>query len=439
MFGGGFGGFPGFGGGFGGEMPGARGGQKSDSTRYYKILGVERGASEAELKKAHRKLALKLHPDKGGDPDKFKEINEAYDTLKDPEKRQIYDQYGEDAIKEGMGSGGGGGGVSDLFDILSGGGGRRRQTRERRGDDVVHRLKVSLEEMYSGSTRKLSLARNIKCETCSGSGTKSGRRYTCEVCSGSGVQVMMRPLGPGMMQQIQQPCSACRATGTSVPSHDLCSKCSGKGLVAEKKVFEVHIEQGHKHNSKVVLRGEAGCSEPNVQPGDVVFVLEQKQHPHFKRIANDLIYEKNITLKEALTGVSAQILHLDKRTLVTSSLPGQVIKPGSWQCINDEGMPAHGRPFEKGNLYINFQVKFPDTLSPEIVSGLKSLLPGPSANGAMDVDDEHEEVHMREVSNIEEELRARRQYSKSHGEAYDSSDDEEGGGGRGQRLQCAQQ
>lgn len=104
------------------------------------------------------------------------------------------------------------------------------------------------------------------------------------------------------------------------------------------------------------------------------------------------VHAQTISLKEALTGVSAQIQHLDKRTLVTSSSPGQVIKPESWQCINDEGMPAHGRPFEKGNLYITFHVKFPETLNSDIIMGLKNLLPGPSANGAMDVDDDHEEV-----------------------------------------------
>ncbi|CAK0784305.1 hypothetical protein CVIRNUC_007509 [Coccomyxa viridis] len=441
MFGGGgfFGGGP-----FGGGFPGAEMGRsKSDNTRYYKILGVDRSASDADLKKAHRKLALKMHPDKGGDAEKFKEINEAYDTLRDPEKRKIYDEYGEDAVKEGMGGGGPGGppgGMGDLFDILSGGRGGGGRQRERRGENVVHRLKVSLEEIYNGGTRKLSLARNVKCDACQGKGTKSGRQYTCETCHGSGVQVMMRPLGPGMMQQIQQPCARCNQTGYSTPAHDTCTDCSGKGLMPERKVFEVHIEQGHKYGAKVVLRGEAGMSELGVLPGDVIFVLEPKQHKTFKRVQNDIVMEKEITLHEALCGVSFNITHLDGRVLQVAEPPGKVIKPNSWKSIQDEGMPVHGRPYEKGNLYIHFKVVFPDELSQEQVGALRSILPGPKPspplNGSMDVDSE--QVSLRDVDDWEEEVRARRQYAKTHStEAYDSSDEEEGS--RGQQVRCAQQ
>ncbi|CAL8469236.1 g8777 [Coccomyxa elongata] len=439
MFGGSFFGGGGFPGGFPGADTGGMARPKSDNTRYYKVLGVDKNASDAELKKAHRKLALRLHPDKGGDEEKFKEINEAYDVLRDPEKRRIYDEYGEEAVKEG-GGGPGAGGMQDIFDIFTGGGGRR-QPRERRGENVVHRLKVSLEEVYNGGTRKLSLARNIKCDTCQGRGTKSGRQYTCETCHGSGVQVMMRPLGPGMMQQIQQPCSRCNQTGYATPPHDTCADCQGKGLVPEKKVFEVHIEQGHKYGAKVVLRGEAGMSELGVLPGDVIFVLEPKPHKTFKRVGNDLILEKDISLQEALCGFSFNITHLDQRVLQVSQPAGEVVKPGAWKSIVDEGMPVHGRPYEKGNLYVRFNVQFPDTLTRQQVTAIQKTLPPPAhdaaANGSMDVDSEH--VTMRPVEDIEEELRARRQYAKTSGtgEAYDSSDDEDGRGG--QRVQCAQQ
>lgn len=443
MFGSGFFGGGGFPGGFGESMGGMPGRPpKSNDTKYYDILGVSKDASDSEIKKAHRKLALKHHPDKnqGATSEKFKEINQAYEVLKDEEKRKIYDQYGEDAIKEGMGSGGGGGGMGDIFDILSGGGGRRQQTRERRGENVVHRLKVSLEEMYSGAVRKLSLSRNIKCDTCGGSGTKSGKRYQCDVCHGSGVQVMMRPLGPGMMQQIQQPCSNCNQTGYSVPPRDMCNSCHSKGLLPEKKIFEVHIEKGHKHNAKVVLRGEAGYSEPGIQPGDVIFVLEQKPHKTFKRIQADLVIEKDISLTEALCGTSFYVQHLDGRVLEVLTLPGEVIKPDSWKCINEEGMPVHGRPYEKGNLYIRFSVKFPESLSSEEVQQLRQVLPAPSQPQAPMSEDEPEQVHMRPINDMEDELKQRRQYTRNtSNEAYDSDSEEEGGGRGGQRVQCAQQ
>lgn len=435
MFGGGF-----FSDAFGGGMPGMGRPppRRGDSTRYYELLGVPKNATPDELKKAHRKLALKLHPDKGGDPDKFKEINEAYDVLKDPQKREIYDQYGEEAIKEGMGGGPGGGGAAmDIFDLLSGGAGRRGP-RERRSEDVVHRLNVSLEELYNGTTKKLSLSRNMPCSTCSGSGTKSGRKYECNTCNGTGIQTHLRPLGPGMMQQIQSRCSACSGSGHSTPAGDKCTACQGKCLISDKGTFEVHIEKGMKSGSKITLRGEAGCSEPGLQPGDVVLVVQQKEHDVFQRAHADLVFEKKLTLAEALCGTSFLIKQLDGRLLKVTTAPGQVIKPGSFQCIQEEGMPVHGRSYLKGNMYIHYDVEFPETLDAHQVAALRPIFPAAAENGVgMDTDDA-EEVHTTPVADIKEELRSRANLGRGAGEAYDSEDDDDMPG-RGQRVQCAQQ
>uniref|UniRef100_A0A1D2A7B4 DnaJ-like protein subfamily A member 2 n=2 Tax=Auxenochlorella protothecoides TaxID=3075 RepID=A0A1D2A7B4_AUXPR len=438
FFGGG--GFPG---GFPyGEMPGMGGGRGGagkppDNQRYYNILGVDRNASETEVKKAHRKLALKEHPDKGGDPEKFKEINEAYETLRDPEKRKIYDQFGEEGLKEGMG--GGGGGPADIFDLFGMGGGGRRggPPRERRSEDVTHKMKVSLDEMYKGNVRKLQMSRSIKCPTCQGSGSKSGKKYTCEVCHGSGVEVKLRPLGPGMMQQIQQRCSKCSGTGSFNPPSDRCGACSGKGLVSDRKVFEVHVEPGHRHGSKVLFRGEAGADAPDVLPGDLIFVLEQKEHPTFKRIGSDLFYEKKVSLVEALTGALLHITHLDNRVLEVNST-GSIIKPDSWMAIKNEGMPIHGRPYEKGNLYIHFAVEFPDQLAPEAASALRSLLGEPAHTNGVVPMEELEEVQLTPVKDIEAEIKVRREHERRTGGQYDSDSDEEGGQ-RGQRVACSQQ
>lgn len=435
MFGGGFFGGAGF------DMPGmgGMGGGRPrgpiNNKRYYELLGVDPNASETELKKAHRKLALKHHPDKGGDPERFKEINEAYDVLRDGEKRKIYDQYGEEAMKEGAGAGGPG---MDIFDLF-GGGGRRGPPRERRGEDVPHRLKVTLEEMYNGATRKLSMTRQIKCDSCNATGSKSGRKDVCPSCHGSGVHVMMRPLGPGMMQQIQQPCSRCDRTGYVVAESDKCSKCSGKGLVPERKVFEVHVDKGHRQGQKIVLRGEAGYPDPDTLPGDVIFILEQKDHKTFKRVGHDLVMTKTISLVEALTGCAFAIRHLDDRVLHVRTPAGRVIKPDSWERIEGEGMPQHGRPFEKGHLYVHFEVTFPDSLSEEQIGAIKNILPAaPSEeNGAMDLD-EAEDVTLETVENMQEELRLRREDMRRFGnDACESDSDDEGGGQR--RVQCAQQ
>ncbi len=298
---------------------------------------------------------------------------------------------------------------------------------------------------------KLSLQRNVKCGPCSATGTKSGQRYPCEACQGTGVTVTLRPLGPGMVQQVQSPCGACRQTGFAPPPSDRCPSCSGRGLVPEKKVFDVHIEPGHKHGSKIVLRGEAGCPDPMVAPGDIIFVLEQKPHATFKRIGADLVMERSISLAEALTGFDFTLPTLEEgRTIrVTHPSGGPVIKPDTWWRVPGEGMPHHGRPFDKGNLYIHFAITFPDVLDAAQVEAVRAALPGPAAgpSGSMDTDgpggvggggDDLEDCKLHAVGDIEAELQARRGAANST--AYESSDEEDGRGGPGgQRVQCAQQ
>ncbi|KDP22008.1 hypothetical protein JCGZ_03128 [Jatropha curcas] len=323
-----------------------RGPKKSDNTKYYEILGVSKNASQDDLKKAYRKAAIKNHPDKGGDPEKFKELAQAYEVLSAPEKREIYDQYGEDALKEGMGGGGGG---HDPFDIFQsffggspfGGGGSSRGRRQRRGEDVIHPLKVSLEDLYNGTSKKLSLSRNV-----------------------------------------------------------ICSKC--KGL-------------------------------PDTITGDIVFVLQQKEHPKFKRKGDDLIVDHTLSLTEALCGFQFILTHLDGRQLLIKSQPGEVVKPDQFKAINDEGMPMYQRPFMRGKLYIHFTVDFPDSLPPDQCKALEAVLPSRSSVQLSDMElDECEETTLHDV-NFEEEMRRKQQHAA---EAYDEDEDMHGGS---QRVQCAQQ
>ena len=357
-------------------------------------------ATQDEIKKAHRRLALRLHPDKGGDAEKFKEVNEAYDVLKDPKKREIYDAYGEEAIKEGLGGAGGGmpgggagGAMADLFGELFGGGaagGRRGGKRGGGGggpaksDDVVHKLALSLEELYAGATKRLTISRKVPCGACGGAGSRSGKRYACGGCRGTGVQVHVRPLGPGMVQQVQARCGECGGAGYSQPPSDRCGGCGGAGLASERATLEAAVEPGARHGQRVVLRGAAGVSEPGLEPGDVVLVVAQKEHPVFQRPrghgGQDLVAEIELPLLDALCGggEGATIKTLDGRALKLSlgGAKGGVIRPGAFYCVPDEGMPYPGRPLVKGNLYVRFSVKFPDALDAGAAAALRALLPG---------------------------------------------------------------
>nr|AAK74013.1 AT3g44110/F26G5_60 [Arabidopsis thaliana] len=413
--------------------------KKSDNTKFYEILGVPKSASPEDLKKAYKKAAIKNHPDKGGDPEKFKELAQAYEVLSDPEKREIYDQYGEDALKEGMGGGGGGHDPFDIFSSFFGGGpfggNTSRQRRQRRGEDVVHPLKVSLEDVYLGTMKKLSLSRNALCSKCNGKGSKSGASLKCGGCQGSGMKVSIRQLGPGMIQQMQHACNECKGTGETINDRDRCPQCKGDKVIPEKKVLEVNVKKGMQHSQKITFEGQAD-EAPDTVTGDIVFVLQQKEHPKFKRKGEDLFVEHTLSLTEALCGFQFVLTHLDGRSLLIKSNPGEVVKPDSYKAISDEGMPIYQRPFMKGKLYIHFTVEFPDSLSPDQTKALEAVLPKPSTAQLSDMEiDECEETTLHDV-NIEDEMRRKAQAQR---EAYDDDDEDDDHPGGAQRVQCAQQ
>ncbi|GMN56362.1 hypothetical protein TIFTF001_025477 [Ficus carica] len=393
--------------------------RSSNNTKYYEVLGVSRTASQEELKKAYKKAAIKNHPDKGGDPEKFKELAHAYEVLNDPEKREIYDQYGEDALKEGMGGGGPSHSPFDIFESFFGGGGfgggpSSRGRRQKQGEDVVHTLKVSLEDLYNGTTKKLSLSRNILCTKCKGKGCKSGTAGKCYGCHGTGVKVTTRQIGLGMIQQMQHVCPECAGSGNSRKETLILSFCFFLVPCLEARLL---------------------LSQPDTITGDIVLVLQLKEHPRFKRKHDDLYVEHTLSLTEALCGFQFALNHLDGRQLLIKSNPGEIIKPEQYKAINDEGMPHHQRPFMKGRLFIHFNVEFPDTgvLSPDQCRTLETILPpGPSKRLTNMEVDECEETTLHDV-NIEEEMRRKQQ--QQYQEAYDEDDEEPSM----PRVQCAQQ
>jgi DnaJ family protein A protein 2 len=249
---------------FGGGFPfgGAGGGRgrprkEVNNSKFYELLGVEKAASQDEVKKAFRKAALQHHPDRGGNADKFKEVNKAYEVLSDPQKRQIYDEAGEEGLTEGGGGGGPGG--MDIFDLFGGGfgAGGRGRPKVRKGEDVVFPLKVTLEDCYNGVAKKLRLTKNVLCTGCKGKGGKDGAEATCAGCRGQGIKMVIRQVGPGMIQQIQQQCPQCKGSGSTIKDKDKCTTCKGEKTTKEKQTLEIHVAKGSKNGERIVFSGEA--------------------------------------------------------------------------------------------------------------------------------------------------------------------------------------
>eukprot|EP00112_Aurelia_sp_Birch-Aquarium-sp1_P003963 Seg1450.10 transcript_id=Seg1450.10/GoldUCD/mRNA.D3Y31 product="DnaJ subfamily A member 1" protein_id=Seg1450.10/GoldUCD/D3Y31 len=396
-------------------------------TKYYDILGAAPTATDDQLKKAYRKLALKFHPDKNPEgAERFKEISMAYEVLSDEKKRKIYDQGGEQALKEGAG-GGEFHSPFDIFDMFFGGGRRRQPGEKPRGRDTVHQLKVGLDDLFNGTTKQLSVQRNVICSGCDGIGGKEGSVEKCKTCQGTGIFIKLRQIGPGMVQQIQQPCHECGQTGEKIKEKDRCKKCNGKKIVKEKKIIECEVLKGMKDGQKITFTGEADQA-PGTEPGDIVIVLDEQEHPVFQRNGHNLIMKMVITLTEALCGFKRCVETLDGRTLLVLSHPGEVVKPGEVKAVEHEGMPMYKHNMVNGMLLIKFEVKFPEDNwvdSPRLID-LEKLLP---KREEYIISDLSEAVHLKDYD--QESSNSHRH----HRDAYDDDDDEYGhGGGRG--VQC---
>jgi DnaJ-related protein SCJ1 len=334
---------------------------------FYEVLGLEKTADDKAIKKAYRRLATAAHPDKNPDDpkanEKFAEIGNAYEVLSDPEKRQKYDMYGEDGLKPD--GGGGGGGFGDFFGF----GGRQQGGDEKRKNAITMDIEVTLQELYLGSSRTVRLRRQILCPACRGTGAKDGEVEKCRRCDGKGFTIERRQVGPGFIQQVQVPCGKCGNTGRISKAE--CPVCEGKKVQTGDKELEVYIEQGMPDGSEVLFEGE-GDQGPGEAPAHIKFYARTRPHKLFTRDGDDLHVDVHISLLESLLGFSRTIEHLDGHA-VSIERTG-VTKPGAKELIQQEGMPVHNFPSDRGNLVANFIIDLPAKLTDEQKAALGKIL-----------------------------------------------------------------
>ncbi|MFB2553083.1 molecular chaperone DnaJ [Ensifer soli] len=333
----------------------------------YETLGVSKTADEKELKSAFRKLAMQFHPDKNpGDAEaerKFKEINEAYETLKDPQKRAAYDRYGHAAFEQGgMGAGPGGmgaGGFSDIFEDIFGemmGGGRQRRSANgrERGADLRYNMDITLEEAYAGKTAQIRVPASITCDVCSGSGAKPGTKpTTCATCQGSG-----RVRAAQGFFSIERTCPTCQGRGQTIS--DPCGKCHGQGRITEERTLSVNIPAGIEDGTRIRLANEGEAGLRGGPSGDLYIFLTVKPHAFYQRDGADLYCAVPISMTTAALGGKFDVTTLDgSKSRVTVPEGTQA---GKQFRLKGKGMPVL-RSSQMGDLYIQIQIETPQKLT----------------------------------------------------------------------------
>ena len=345
---------------------------------YYEVLGVEKGASDADIKKAYRKVAKKYHPDTNPGnkeaEEKFKEAAEAYEVLSDSEKRQRYDQFGHAAFEQGggggysgggfggfediFGGGGGFGGFGDIFGDLFGGGGSARKTGPMQGENLRTTVRITFEEAVFGTEKDLDLTLKEECEHCHGTGAKPGTSpVTCSKCGGKGQVVYTQQSMFGMVRNVQE-CPDCHGTGKIIK--EKCSDCGGSGFVRRRKKIRVTIPAGIDNGQSVRIRGKG---EPGINGGprgDLLVSVSVSRHPKFQRRDFDLISTEEISFTQAALGAAIKIDTIDG--------PYEYqLKPGTQTDtrvrLNKKGVPTIRNKEVRGDHYVTFVVKVPERMT----------------------------------------------------------------------------
>ena len=360
--------------------------QKRD---YYEVLGVDKKASEDEIKKAYKKLAIKYHPDRNpGDKEaenKFKEAAEAYSVLSDKDKRARYDQFGPEGV-DGMGgaggSGAGGFSMDDIFsmfgDIFGGhgfgsafgggfGGGGRQAERVYRGSDLRVKVKLSLQEIASGTEKKLKVKKYVPCPDCHGTGAEKGSTSeTCPDCHGTGYVVRTRQSMFGMMQT-QSACPRCGGEGKIIKNK--CRRCSGEGIVYGEEIITAKIPAGATSEYQLTMSGKGNAAKHNGVPGDLYIQIVEEESKELIRDGNDLVYNLMISVPQAALGGQVDIPTITGKVRMTIE-PGT--QPGKVMRLRGKGLPAING-YGNGDLLVRISVYIPETLSRDEKNALEGL------------------------------------------------------------------
>lgn len=350
---------------------------------YYEILGVSKNASAEELKKAYRKMAIQFHPDKNPDDkdaeEKFKEAAEAYEVLNNPEKRRRYDQYGHAGMGNQGGGYGGGMTMDDIFsnfgdifgDFFGGGGGfgrsRSQQQRVPQGSNLRIRVKLTLEEIANGIEKKIKVNKHIHCESCNGSGARSGSKpTTCTTCHGSGRVMRVTNTFLGQMQTAST-CPHCNGEGTIIT--DRCTSCNGAGLVKGEEVIAIKIPAGVEQGMQLSMSGKGNAAPRGGIPGDLIVLIEEAEHDVFKRDGINLLYEHDISYADAVLGTQVDVPTLDGKARI--KIPAGTV-PGRMFRLKGKGLPSVNS-YGRGDLIVSVNIWVPQSVSKDEKAYLEQM------------------------------------------------------------------
>lgn len=356
---------------------------------YYEVLGVDRNASEDEIKVAYRKLAIKYHPDRNPGnkeaEEKFKEAAEAYEVLHDPQKRQQYDQFGFNGPQGFSDFGGGGMNMDDIFSMFGNifgghggfgggfegfGGGSQGGQRVYRGSDLRLKVKLSLQDIASGVTKRFKVKEDVPCDKCKGTGCENGSSpETCPTCHGSGMVTRTVRSMFGMMQT-QSECPTCHGEGTIIKNK--CKACSGTGVVKGEKVVEINIPAGVEEGMVLNVHGKGNAGPRNGVAGDIQVMIEEEKNDTFVRDKQDVIYNLLLDFPTAALGGEAEIPTIDGKKISLKIDAGT--QPGKSVRLRDKGLPAvKGYGSGIGDLIVNMSVYVPKTLNKKEKKAIEEL------------------------------------------------------------------